>query len=360
MKIVTFGEVMGRLNPAGFQRLQQTLPGTLEFTFAGAEANVAASLAMLGADVSFVTSLPQNPLATNCIRTLRGLGIDTHHIVSRDEGRLGLYFVETGANQRPSNVVYDRSGSTISLTEPEHYRWQETLANADWLHVTGITPSISKAAAESTLAAAKSAQANGCRVSCDLNFRKKLWRWEPGTAPRRLAERVMREILTMVDVVIANEADCEDMLGITADESDFASGQLGIDHYPQVAQQLVEQFPNVRQVAITLRESHSASHNDWGAMLYVEGQAHFAPLRDGKYEPYPIRNIVDRVGAGDSFGAGLIFSQTVPELAQPETALRFATAASCLAHSITGDFNFSTRAEIEALMGGATSGRVVR
>jgi 2-dehydro-3-deoxygluconokinase len=361
--IVTFGEIMGRLNPPGFARLRQCLPGTLQWTFAGAEANVAVSLAMLGAKTRFVTSLPSNSLGDACVANLRSFGIDTQQILRRAEGRLGLYFVESGANQRPSQVVYDRSGSTVSITPPEHYAWDHILADAGWIHVTGITPAISQAAAESTLAAVRSARQNRVTVSCDLNFRQKLWRWQPNMAPRDLAEQTMRGILPHVDVLVANEADCQDVLQVAAEQTDVHAGRLAANRYPQVAQRVIEQFPNLRQVAITLRESHSATHNDWGGMLYERDskEAHFAPtVNSGEYAPYPIRNIVDRVGAGDAFAAGLIFAMTTPELALPGQAIRFASAASCLAHSIEGDFNFSSRAEIEALMEGSTSGRVVR
>ncbi|MCA9170794.1 MAG: sugar kinase [Planctomycetales bacterium] len=360
--IVTFGEVMGRLNPPGFQRLRQCLPGSLQLTFAGAEANVAVSLALLGGQSRFVTALPQNPLADACISTLRGLGVDTRSIVRMDEGRLGLYFVEAGANQRASQVVYDRAGSSISLAPATAYAWREILADAAWLHLTGITPSISEAAAASTLAAAQTAKELGLVVSCDLNFRAKLWRWREGVKPKELAEQTMRQLLPLVDLVVANEADCSDVLQIRAEGTDVDAGQLSVDRYPQVAEQLIQQFPNVSRVAITLRESHSASHNDWGGMLYERDNSHayFAPMSDGEYSPYPIKNMVDRVGAGDSFAAGLIFALTTPELSDPHTALQFAVAASCLAHSIEGDFNYSTRGEIEALMGGSTAGRVIR
>jgi len=217
--------------------------------------------------------------------------------------------------------------------------------------------------AEATLIAAQRAKAAGARVSCDLNFRKKLWRWHDTKAPRELAEQTMRGILPFVNVVIANEEDCADVLGIHAADTDVHAGELNTARYPDVARQVVAQFPNVRRVAITLRESLSATHNNWGAMLYDADreQPFFAPLDgDGNYQPYPIRNIVDRVGGGDAFAGGLIFALTTPELAEPQTAVRYAVAASCLKHSIKGDFNFSTRAEVEALMGGSASGRVIR
>jgi 2-dehydro-3-deoxygluconokinase len=363
MTVVTFGEVMGRLTPRGCLRLRQALPGSLDVSFAGAEANVAASLAMLGCESRFVTALPLNPLADACVALLRGIGIDTRHILRTDRGRLGLYFLETGANQRPGQVTYDRDGSAVSQTPSGHYDWPAILEDTSWLHVTGITPALSQQAAGSTLAAVQAARQAGATVSCDLNFRKKLWRWQAGVEPRKLAEQTMRSILPHVDLVVANEADCGDVLGIRAADTDVEQGQLRIDRYPDVARQLTRQFPNISSAAITLRESLSASHNNWGGMLYraEDDTAWFAPLSAaGEYEPYPIRSIVDRVGAGDAFAAGLIFALTTPELNAPERAIRFAVAASCLAHSIVGDFNYSSRAEVEALMHGSGSGRVVR
>ncbi len=360
-KIITFGEVMGRLCPSGMRRLQQQLPGLLEFTFGGAEANVAASLAILGAHVSFVSALPDNRIADSCIGTLRGLGVCTRHIIRSKTGRLGLYFLESGANQRPSQVVYDREGSSIALAGPDSYDWSNIFSDATWLHLSGITPSLSKNSAESTIAAAKSAKVAGLNVSCDLNFRKKLWRWA-GTNPRELAEKTMREILPSVDLLIANEEDCHDVLNIQAADTDVHSGQLAIERYFDVARQVVVQFPQISRVGITLRQSISATHNNWGGMLYAakDDSVHLAPLNDNRYRPYEIRNIVDRVGAGDAFAAGLIFALNTPELAGGQNAISFAVAASCLAHSVVGDINYSTRSEIEAVMRGSVTGRVVR
>lgn len=361
-RIVAFGEVMARLKPAGQGRLRQALPGTLEVTFGGAEANVAVSLAILGADAAMVTALPRNPLGDACVDSLRGLGVDTRKVLRTDYGRLGLYFVEAGANQRPSVVVYDREHSSVSLTPAEAYAWDKSLAGANWLHLTGITPSLSRSAAEATIAAAAAARTAGATVSCDLNFRKKLWQWEKGTPPRKLAEATMRQVLAHTDLLVANEEDCADVLGIHASHTEVESGKLDWQAYPEVAREVSRQFPQLRYVSITLRQSISATHNNWAAMLYSTGddKAYFSPLAGGELAPYEIRDIVDRVGAGDAFGAGLIFALTTPELAAPQTALAFATAASCLAHSILGDFNYSSRAEIEALMRGSASGRVVR
>jgi 2-dehydro-3-deoxygluconokinase len=260
-------------------------------------------------------------------------------------------------------VIYDRDGSTVSQTPSERYNWSLIFADAAWLHISGITPAISRVAAESTLAAVTAARSAGATVSCDLNYRKKLWRWDESTEPRDLAERTMRDILPLIDVLIANEEDCGDVLGIRAVDTDVQAGKLAADRYPDVARQIIGQFPNISLIGITLRESISASHNNWGGMLYDphEDLAHFAPLDDGgTYRPYAIHNIVDRVGAGDAFAAALIFARTTPELTAPHDAVRFAVAASCLAHSVVGDFNFASRDEIESLMRGSASGRVVR
>ncbi len=362
MKIVTFGEIMARLATPGFLRLRQALPGSLDVTFAGAEANVAASLAMSGAQPEFVTALPRHAIAEACIDGLRGLGVATDHIVRSDSGRLGLYFLESGANQRPSQVIYDREGASVGLTSVESYDWDAIFQHAGWFHLTGITPAISETAANVALTAAETARARGLTVSCDLNFRQKLWRWNPHVAPRELAERTMRALLPHVDLLIANEEDCADVLRIQAGDTDVHAGQLEIERYPDVARQVLRQFPNISHVAITLRESISASHNNWGAMLYcaADQQAYFAPTEQGEYRPHEIRSIVDRVGGGDAFAAGLIYAFDSEELSPPTVAVRFAVAASCLAHSVVGDVNFATRAEVEALMKGSASGRVVR
>jgi len=360
--IVTFGEVMGRLAPQGVLRFRQALPGHLDLTFGGAEANVAASLAQLGASARFVTALPQHAIADSCVGSLTGLGVDTSSILRTKEGRLGLYFFENGANQRPSNVIYDRANSSVSVTPGSAYAWDKILDGANWLHTTGITPALSKTSAEAVLHAVQAAKKAGLTVSCDLNFRKKLWNWEPGTDSKALAGKTLRAILPFVDVLIANEEDAADVLDIHAAETDVDSGKLAIDQYPAVAREIARQFPNISKIAITLRESLSASHNNWGAMLFdvAADKSVFAPLRGGNYEPYQIKNIVDRVGGGDSFGAGLIFALNTPELSAPDQAISFAVAASCLCHSIVGDVNFTSRAEVEALMKGSGSGRVVR
>ncbi len=363
MKIITFGEIMGRIAPDGNLRFAQSMPGKLTMTFAGAEANVAVSVAMLGGDSSYITVLPKHAVADACVASVRALGVDTSRILRSDVGRLGIYYLETGANQRASNVIYDRSGSSISVTKPEQYDWNRLLDDGGWLHLTGITPSLSREAAQATKDAAEIARKRGLTVSFDLNFRKKLWGWDPPLKARELAERTMREILSSVDVVIANESDCADVLGIRAEHSDTENGMLDASRYPAVAEEVSRQFPQLKYIAITLRESISATHNNWGGILYDVNRRKpfFAPLdAAGNYSPYEIRSIVDRVGAGDSFGAALIFALTTAGLNDPETAIRFAAASSCLAHSIPGDFNYVTRSEVESLMAGNASGRVQR
>ncbi len=360
--IVTFGEIMGRLCPENFQRFRQSMPGKLDMTFAGAEANVAASIALLGGNVKFVTALPDNEMTEACLPVLKGINIDVSGVKIVKYGRFGLYFVERGANQRPSKVMYDRDYSSVSLTKGDAYDWEDIFSGANWLHTTGITPSLSEISALATEVAVRTAKEKDLTVSCDLNFRKKLWQWKPGTSASDLARKTMNDILPYVDVVIANEEDAHDVLGISAGNSNVEGGKLDVDKYTDVAKEIVRQFPNVQKVAITLRESHSATHNNWGAMLYdaSTGLSHFAPLTDGNYTPYEIKNIIDRVGGGDSFGAALVFALNTPELAEPQDAIRFAIASSCLCHSINGDFNYVSRPEVEALMGGSASGRVVR
>tara|TARA_R110002072_G_scaffold302978_1_gene490656 strand:+ start:78070 stop:79161 length:1092 start_codon:yes stop_codon:yes gene_type:complete len=363
MRIVTFGEVMLRLAPEDSMRLRQVMPGRLEATFGGGELNVAVSLAYQGGESSFLTASPDNPITDALVQEMRKLGVDDSLIQRTSKGRFGIYFVETGANQRGGTVVYDRSDSSIALAGADTFDFAAAFDGAGWFHITGITPAISRSAAEAALASVQAAKAQGLTVSCDLNFRKKLWKWDAERKPVELARATMADLVKHIDVVIANEEDADLCLGISDDASDVESGQIDTAGYIRVARRVVEQFPNVSKVAITLRESISASHNNWGAMLFdsATDAAHFAPLdSSGNYLPYEIRNIVDRVGAGDSFAGGLIFALTTPELAEPSTAIRYAVAASCLKHSIKGDFNYSTRSEIESLMGGSGSGRVQR
>ncbi len=362
-RLVTFGEVMLRLCPEDCLRLTQVIPGRLEATFGGGELNVAVSVAVQGGAASFLTALPDNSI-TDCLeQDLRKLRVGTELIRRVKPGRFGTYFVETGANQRGGAVTYDRDGSSISLMPAESYDFENSLRGATWFHITGITPAISANAAAATKTAMQTAKRLGLTVSCDLNFRKKLWNWKPGTKPADLCRQTMRELMPFVDVVIANEEDAEHALGISAAATNVEAGELNIAGYQEVAQKIVADFPNVRQVAITLRESFSASHNDWGALLFeaLSGQTFLAPTdADGKYTPYEIHDIVDRIGTGDSFAGALILALNTPELSAFAGAIRYAAAASCLKHSIKGDFNAVTRSEIEALMRGSGSGRVQR
>jgi 2-dehydro-3-deoxygluconokinase len=361
-RIIAFGEIMARFSSPGYLRLTQCMPGALNVLFAGAEASVAMSIAHLGGRASFVTALPRHAIADACIATLRGVGVDTDRILRTDAGRLGLYFLEAGINQRPSQVIYDREGSSIALTPPDTYDWDAIFADAQWLVVSGITPALSRTAAETTLHALGEATQRGVRVLCDLNYRAKLWRWDPATPPRTLAMQTIRMMLPSVDLFIAGADEIEELLGDTALAPFDAAALDRESHFAAAAGRLVERYPRLTRVASTWRRSYSASSYELGGMLWdaAAGQHFSAPLVRDVFEPYQVGQVVDRIGTGDAFTAALLHALTVPELSQSQTALSFATAAFCLAHSIDGDFNASTRAEIEALVDGDGSGRVQR
>ena len=339
--VVTLGEVMLRLKSPGFERMFQS--PLLEATFGGAEANVAASLAQFGVDARFVSAIPANNIGDSCIATLRSFGVDTSMVLRQGE-RLGIYFLENGANQRPSRVTYDRAGSSISTVKASDFDWNAVFDGADWFHISGVTPAISASAAELSIAAARAARERGITVSCDYNYRKNLWRYG------KKAPEVMRELVAYAHVGIANEEDCQKALGIEVDV-DVSSGYLGHDKYRVLAERVLDEFPNLRRQVITLRESHSADRNGWSAVLHNRRDF----LSSTQYE---ITDIVDRVGGGDSFAAGVIYG--LRAYGDDLRALEFATAASCLKHSILGDVNRVTVAEVEALVAGDASGRVQR
>jgi 2-dehydro-3-deoxygluconokinase len=342
MTVVTFGEIMLRLAPPGFERFLQT--PRFVATFGGGEANVAVSLAGFGDSASFVTVLPdKNPVTEAIIRELRGLGVDASRIVF-GKGRVGIYFLEAGASQRASKVVYDRENSAISIAQPGAVDWTRAFDGADWLHVTGITPAISASAAALTAEALAAAQARGMTVSCDLNYRKNLWKWG------RQAAEVMPGLMRSVTIVIANEEDVQMTLGIQA-EGDVESGSIDPAQYKALSEKVLAAFPNLKMIAFTLRESKSASHNGWSACL--NDRAHFLLSRH-----YEITPIVDRVGSGDCFAGGLIYG--LRKLASHQEALEFATAASCLKHSVPGDFSRISAEEVQGLIKGGGSGRVQR
>ena len=342
-KVVTFGEIMLRLKSPGYERLFQT--PQLEATFGGGEANVAVSIANFGMEARYVTVLPKNDIGDACIRELRGFGVDTAQIVRRD-GRMGIYYLETGAVQRPSKVIYDRAGSCIAEAKPGDIDWQKAFEGATWFHITGITPAISAGAAMLSIEAVKAAKELGLHVSCDLNYRKNLWKYG------QTADQVMTELVRYVDTVIANEEDFQKALLLKAEsENAVEKGELNVEQYEAIAKLAMKQYPNVKRVAITLRESRSANHNDWSACLY-NGKDFFLSRK------YAITDIVDRVGGGDSFGGGLIYGLNA--YADEKTALEFAVAASCLKHTIGGDYNRVSVSEVESLMKGSGSGRVQR
>lgn len=338
-RIITFGEIMMRLNPQGYGRFEQA--DSFEATYAGGEANVAVSLARYGMDAAFVSKVPAHEIGQNAVNALRKFGVDTRQMI-RGGSRLGIYFVEKGASQRPSKVIYDRENSAIALSQPEEYGWDSIFDGADWFHFTGITPALGGKLPQICLEACKAAKAKGITISCDLNYRKKLW-----TTQR--AGQVMAELMPYVDVCIANEEDAKDVFGIEAVNTDVSSGKLDHAGYISVAEQLTERF-GCKSVAITLRSSISANDNDWAGMLYTGGQAYFSPT-------YHI-HIVDRVGGGDSFGGGLIYAMLAGKSQQD--AINFAVAASCLKHTIEYDFNIVSVAEVESLAAGNASGRVQR
>jgi len=339
-RVVTFGEVMLRLKAPGRERFFQSL--LLVPTLGGAEANVAVSLALMGVESRFVSAVPDGEIGDACIGELRRHGVDTSAIRRQGE-RLGVYYLENGANQRPSKVVYDRAGSSIATASKGDFNWDKILDGADWFHVTGVTPAISATAAELAIEAASVARAKGLTVSCDYNYRAKLWQY--GKKP----VDVMRELVGLADIGIANEEDCQKALGIGGDG--VKGGALDASAYCALAERVLEAFPRLTRQVITLRESHSADHNGWSAVLHNRKEF----LKSRHYE---ITNIVDRVGAGDSFAAGLIYALRGGR--NDQSALEFATAASCLKHSIEGDFNLVGLKDVEALVRAEASGRVQR
>ena len=338
-KVITFGEIMLRLNPEGYLRLVQA--EKFETSYAGGEANVAVSLANYGMDAAFVSKVPAHEIGQCAVNALRKFGVDTRYMI-RGGDRLGVYYVEKGASQRASKVIYDRAGSAVALSKASEYDWERIFEGADWFHFTGITPALGGELPQICLEACKAAKRHGVKVSCDLNYRKKLWSSEE-------AGKVMSELMEYVDVCIANEEDAKDVFGFEAEGTDINTGKLNREGYISVAKQICDRF-GCKQVAITLRGSISANDNDWGAMLYTDGKAYFSPT-------YRI-HIVDRVGGGDSFGGGLIYALLAEKA--PQDAINFAVAASCLKHTIEHDFNLMSVAEVESLAGGNASGRVQR
>lgn len=339
MKAITFGEIMMRLNPEGYLRFVQA--DKFEATYAGGEANVAVSLSNYGIDAVFVTKVPAHEIGQCAINALRHYGVDTGKIVRGGE-RLGIYFVEKGASQRASKVIYDRANSSIAKAVAADFDWEKIFEGADWFHFTGITPALGGNLPEICLEACRAAKKLGLTVSCDLNFRKKLWSSEQ-------ANITMTKLMPYVDVCISNEEDAKDVFGIEATDTDLNTGKLSHEGYVSVAKQLVDRF-GFQKVAFTLRGSLSASDNDWAGMLYSGGEASFSPT-------YRV-HIVDRVGGGDSFGGGLIYA--LMSGYDNQKAINFAVAASCLKHAVEHDYNLVSVSEVEALAGGNASGRVQR
>jgi 2-dehydro-3-deoxygluconokinase len=338
-KVITFGEIMLRLAPEGYYRFVQA--ASFGAIYGGGEANAAISLANFGVDTAFVTKLPKHEIGQAAVNTLRQFGVDTSKII-RGGSRVGIYFLEKGASQRASKVIYDRAGSSIATASASDFDWGSILRDASWFHFTGITPALGDAIADITLEAVKAAKAKGLTISCDLNYRKNLW-------SREKAGAVMGKLVPYVDICIANEEDASDVFGIKAGNTDITTGKISHEGYKEVAKALSDRF-GFKTVAITLRESISANDNNWAAMLYDGREYYFS-------KKYAVR-IVDRVGGGDSFGAGLIYGTL--QNWTPQETLEFAVAASCLKHSIEGDYNLVSVEEAKKLAGGDASGRVQR
>lgn len=338
-KVITFGEIMLRLAPEGYYRFVQA--ESYGATYGGGEANVAVSLANYGLDAGFVTKLPAHEIGQAGINALRRFGVDTSNIV-RGGDRVGIYFLEKGASQRPSKVIYDRAGSSIATAKPEDFDWNSIFEGVEWFHFTGITPALGDNVADICLDACKAAKEKGITISCDLNYRNKLWSKEK-------AGQVMGELCQYIDVCISNEEDASDVFGIKAAGTDVTAGQVNHEGYRDVAKQLADRF-GFSKVAITLRTSISANDNKWAAMLYDGNECYFS-------KQYTM-HIVDRVGGGDSFGGGLIYACL--QNMKPQEIIEFAVAASCLKHSIEGDFNQASVDEVKKLAGGDASGRVQR
>jgi len=340
-RYITFGEIMLRLKPPGFEKILQS--PLFEATFGGGEANVAVGLSRFGMNVVYVSVIPDNPIGDACIQELRKHGIDTSHI-ARKGRRLGIYFFEPGANQRPSRVIYDRLDSSIAEARPGDIDWNRVFDGATWFHITGITPALSLSASELSIEAIKKAKEKEITVSCDLNFRKKLWNYG------KSAPEVMGELVKYVDIAVGNEEDCQKSLGLRL-ELDIKSGKLDPEKYRELTDKVLELFPNIKKIALTMRESHSADYNRWSAVLNTRSEFHVS-------RKYEIHDIVDRVGSGDTFAAGLIYG--LNNLDTDKEALEFATAASCLMHSIPGDFPLVSLDEVTSLVEGEESGRVQR
>lgn len=369
-RVVAFGEIMGRFSSPGYQRFGQCMPGSLDVLFAGAEASVAMSIAHLGGNAAFVTALPDHAIADACIASVRAVGVDTSSILRTSSGRLGLYFLEAGVNQRPGKVIYDREGSSIAITPPEAYDWEAILDGAEWLVVSGITPAISRNGMDVTMAAVDMAAKNGVRVLCDFNYRGKLWRWSPPTPPRQLAIESIRLLLPKVDLLVAGTDEILELIGDSGSSHKVDDASSPEASFSIASAELHRSYPQLTQVASTYRRTTSASHHQLGGMLWVapkdsqaSGHSYWAPkvsVAGTAHQTYLIEQVVDRIGTGDAFTAGLLFALTTPELSDPAHAIAFATAAFCLSHSIAGDFNFTSRQEIEELLAGDSSGRVQR
>lgn len=353
---VSFGEIMVRITTPGVQKIRQSWPGDATITFAGSESNVAESLALQGCPSKFVTKLPKNDVAECCLSMLRGIGVDDSEVVRSERGRMGAYYVEGGADQRASKVIYDREDSVFSHSRPSDYDWEKILEGADWFHCSGISPAITRDTAEVTIDAVKRAKKMGLTVSFDMNYRQKLWLWDPSKGQKQLAQEVCAQILPYADVLIGNIED-SDTVGVYTNDS--------IEHNPDFCKTMVGRYPNLKLIATILRDMPSANIDTWGGILYdvKNDKQYVGPLVDGTYAPWHINDIVDPIGVGDAFSAGLVYALKDPEIKDDlQYVLEYTLACSCLAHTIKGDCNYTTKDEVLALLkkGSRGSGRVLR
>lgn len=353
-RTVCLGEIMVRITTPGVKKIRQSWPGDAEISFAGSESNVAMSLAIQGCPSSFVTALPKNDVAECCLGMLRNVGVDTERILRTERGRVGAYYVEGGADQRSSKVIYDREDSVFSKTGPEAYDWDKIFEGADWFHASGITPAITRTTADLVIEAVKQAKKRGLTVSWDLNYRTKLWLWDPSKSQKELAQEVTAKVLPYADVLIGNIED-SDCVGVYTNDT--------IEHNPEFCHTLLKKYPNIKLIATILRDMPSANRDSWGGILYdaKSDKQYVAPLKNGVFAPWRVEDIVDPIGSGDAFSAALIYALKDPEIkGDLQFAAEYTMACSVLAQTMRGDCNYTTKAEALALLKKGSNGAVQR
>ncbi|PAW79915.1 MAG: hypothetical protein B9S32_00900 [Verrucomicrobia bacterium Tous-C9LFEB] len=354
--VICFGEVMGRLMPPGHLKFQQSVPGSLELTFAGSESNVAACISLLGGTSTFVTALPDHIIGQTCLHYFRGLGTDVSHCVLKPHSRLGVFYVENGISQRSGQVVYDREFSAFSTSTPSDFNWDAIFVGASHFFTSGISPAVSEQSCQTTLAAIREARKRGVTVAFDPNHRRTLWRWSKSASPTELARQTFDIFLKEADILFTNCDQARDLLGI---KGEFTQSP---EYCLEIARQLAQRYPQLQSIALTMRHLFSACEHSWGAAYYEcrSGQLYFSPQAEEAYHPYHITQIVDRLGTGDAFAGGLLYALGTPDLQSPQRALDFATATAALAHSIRGDVSYSSRKDVESMLSSNGSGHCIR